>query len=306
MAFEEAAFTLLPRSESYVLLWQNDNTIVVGRNQNTAAEINAEYFRAQNINVVRRLTGGGAVYHDLGNLNFTFVMDAPGTSIDFSFFTRPVLDALHALGVNAELSGRNDLLIDGRKFSGNAQLNRQGRVLHHGTLMFDSRLDVLREALKPSDAKLAGKAVSSVKSRVTNIREHTAATMEEFKQTLLSSLFPGGVEAYTLSGAEQNEIQRLRDTKYATWDWNYGQSPPYTQSKTRRFPMGEAELRLDIQDGRIHAAKLYGDFFAQKELTELETRLIGHRPLAEDLTPLLMDIGSFISGMTTDDFLALL
>jgi lipoate-protein ligase A len=274
MAYEEAAFTLFPQDESYLLLWQNRNTVVVGRHQNTAAEINADVLREHGIQVVRRLTGGGAVYHDMGNLNFTLIGDARPGGLDFASFTRPVVTALRKLGINAELSGRNDLTVGGRKVSGNAQLVRHGRVLHHGTLLFESRLDILAGALRPPEGKLQSHAVPSVVSRVTNI----PVGMDAFREALLDELFPSGVERYEPSAEVLAQISQLREEKYATWDWNYGQSPAYTQRDKRRFPFGEVELWLDIREGRIAGAKLYGDFFTTADVEALERSLLGKRP----------------------------
>ena len=308
LAFEEYAFERLDPRESYLMLWQNENTIVVGRHQNTAAEINADYVRTHGVKVVRRLSGGGAVYHDLGNLNFTFIMDQEGAKLDFELFTRPVLRALAQLGVQAELSGRNDLTIAGRKFSGNAQYARRGRVMHHGTLMFDSRLDALTQALRPSDSKLEGKAVQSVRSRVTNIREHTDSTMEDFRAALLTALFPEGLAAQPLSESALAEINTLRREKYDTWDWTYGQSPPYTQRREARFPFGGVELLLDVRGGYIHTAKFYGDFFGETDITALEQALTGVRPAPEAVADAVraLDVGRFISGMTVEHLLQLL
>ena len=308
LAFEEYAFERLDPRESYLMLWQNENTIVVGRHQNTAAEINADYVRTHGVKVVRRLSGGGAVYHDLGNLNFTFIMDQEGAKLDFELFTRPVLRALAQLGVQAELSGRNDLTIAGRKFSGNAQYARRGRVMHHGTLMFDSRLDTLTQALRPSDSKLEGKAVQSVRSRVTNIREHTDSTMEDFRAALLTALFPKGLAAQPLSESALAEIDALRREKYDTWDWTYGQSPPYTQRREARFPFGSVELLLDVRGGYIHTAKFYGDFFGETDITALEQALTGVRPAPEAVADAVraLDVGRFISGMTVEHLLQLL
>jgi lipoate-protein ligase A len=306
MAFEEYAFERLDPREEYFSLWQNDNAIVVGRHQNTVAEINQDYVRENDVRVVRRLSGGGAVYHDLGNLNFTFITDSPNTETnapDFAFFTKPVLKALKEIGVHAELSGRNDLTIEGKKLSGNAQLARRGRVLHHGTLMFQTNLDALEAALTPSALKLHGKAVTSVKSRVTNISAHTKATMEAFRAALLDSLFLTSDSSLFLSAEAISEISALRAEKYATWDWNYGSSPPYTLRTEKRFPFGVVELLLDVKHGKIETARLFGDFFGFNDLTPLESALRGARLTVDGISAALsgVDIGAFIIGMRNED-----
>ena len=190
LALEQYIFDQMPRNRSYLMLWRNDRTIVVGKHQDTFAEINADYVRANQIQVVRRLSGGGAVYHDLGNVNFTFIADHTGSDFDFSTFCRPVIWALESLGVPAELNGRNDMTIRGRKFSGNSQYVKEGRVMHHGTLLYDSDLSVVSSALAPSRDKLTPKGLPSVRSRVTNIKPymHQPMPTESFMERLWSCL----------------------------------------------------------------------------------------------------------------------
>ena len=308
LAFEEYAFERLDPCENLLILWRNDRTVVVGRHQNAAAEVNADYIRSHDVRVVRRLSGGGAVYHDLGNLNFTFIREQENAGIDFAPFVGPVLRALARLGVRAELSGRNDLTIDGRKFSGNAQYARRGRVMHHGTLLFDTQLEALSEALRPSGEKLESKAVPSVRSRVTNIREHTDASLEDLRAALLAEIFPGGVERGALPPDAAGEIAALKENRYDAWSWTYGESPPYTQRFARRFPFGGLELLLDVRDGRIRAARFLGDFFGESDLSPLQDALAGARPVAEDAIKVLegIDVGAYISGMTADDVAGLL
>ena len=191
LALEEYAFDSLPRDKSYFMLWQNHNTIVVGKNQNAAAEINGQFVRSHGITVVRRLSGGGTVYHDMGNLNFTFITDAGDVEdIDFSQFCKAIVEALVTLGVKAEVNGRNDITIDGKKFSGNAQYLRDGRVMHHGTLMFRSDLSVLQDALHVDREKLSAKGIASVVSRVTNIGDHLPPEVgiEDLRAALLQHI----------------------------------------------------------------------------------------------------------------------
>ena len=173
LAMEQYVFDCLPRDRMYFMLWQNDNAIIVGKYQNTIAEINEEAVRERGIRVVRRLSGGGAVYHDMGNLNFTFITDVgESNALDLKLFCEPVVRTLATLGVKAEVNGRNDITIDGKKFSGNSQYLRQGRVMHHGTIMFDSDLSVVGEALRVDPTKIQTKGIRSVRSRVTNVAEH--------------------------------------------------------------------------------------------------------------------------------------
>ena len=239
LALEE--YLLKNSSQEFFILWQNKPSIIVGRNQNTVSEINAEYVREHSIPVVRRLTGGGAVFHDLGNLNYTFIVnDNGGAGIDFEKYTQPVLEVLHGLSVNAELSGRNDLTIDGRKFSGNSQYRYRNRLLHHGTLLFSSNLPDISSALKVDPSKFEGKGVQSVRSRVTNISEHLKMplTLAEFKNRITNNIKSSHseFEVYNLSEQELTSINSLEKEKYSTWEWNYGASPAYNISKRKKFP----------------------------------------------------------------------
>ena len=229
LAMEQYVFDCLPRDRMYFMLWQNDNAIIVGKYQNTIAEINEEAVRERGIRVVRRLSGGGAVYHDMGNLNFTFITDVgESNALDLKLFCEPVVRTLATLGVKAEVNGRNDITIDGKKFSGNSQYIRQGRVMHHGTIMFDSDLSVVSEALRVDPTKIQTKGIRSVRSRVTNVSEHLPekVTLPEFRRILLENILkenPG--EAYPLTQDDLAAVEKLRAERYATWDWNYGFSP---------------------------------------------------------------------------------
>ena len=194
LAVEEYALNYLDPREDYAILWQNEPAVIIGRNQNTVAEVNAPYIKEHGIHVVRRLSGGGAVYHDFGNLNFTFIVDADKTVVsNFEYFTKPVIEALASLGVKAEFSGRNDITIDGQKFSGNAQYWSKDRLLHHGTILYNSDLSVVQEALNVKLDKIQSKGVKSVRSRVTNIFPHLPKpiTIDEFKETLWRFQIPG-------------------------------------------------------------------------------------------------------------------
>ena len=191
LALEQYAFDALPRDRSWFLLWRNHNAIVIGRHQNTLAEINEEAVREREVTVVRRLSGGGAVYHDLGNLNFTFIQDAgQAGQLDMGLFCRPVAQALQAMGVNAQVNGRNDITIDGRKFSGNSQYIREGRVMHHGTILYSSDLETVGQVLRVDPEKIQAKGVRSVRARVTTVRAHMPrpVPLAQFKARLLEEI----------------------------------------------------------------------------------------------------------------------
>lgn len=284
LALEEYVFTSFDPSQSYLLLWRNDNTIVVGKHQNTTEEINADYVNAHGIHVVRRMSGGGAVYHDLGNLNFTFIThQASNGAFDFRAFTLPIVRALSAMGVTAAFNSRNDLTVDGKKFSGNAQYVRSGRVLHHGTLLFDSNLNVLSDALRVRESKCTSHGVKSTRARVTNLIPYLppSMTIEAFQVSLLHHLFPQGIVSHLLTEEEQSAVYKLRDEKYATWDWNYGASPPYTIRREAHFPGGLVTIYLGVKEGKIQSVRFYGDFFGAEQLEPLEQELVG-TPLRED------------------------
>ena len=310
LALEEYVFERMDKSKSYFMLWQNDNTIVVGKYQNTAEEIDQAYVDAHGIRVARRLSGGGAVYHDKGNLNFTFIVDradAPG--LNFKIFVEPVIQALARFGVHAAFTGRNDLTIDGMKFSGNAQYARRGRLLHHGCIMLDSNLTSVADALRVKEAKFASKAVKSVRSRVTTINAHAPApiSMEEFKEALKEcAMASGELEPCTLTEEDLAAIRKLRDEKYATWAWNYGFSPAYDMRREMKFPAGLVTAHLSAEGGKIKAVRFYGDFFGG-ELGELEGAMAG-LPLDEHLTDALeaLRVGDYMSGITAEELSRLL
>ena len=310
LALEEYVFERMDKSKSYFLLWQNDNTIVVGKYQNTAEEIDQAYVDAHHIRVARRLSGGGAVYHDRGNLNFTFIVDradAPG--LNFKIFVRPVVEALARFGVHAAFTGRNDLTIDGMKFSGNAQYARRGRLLHHGCIMLDSNLTSVADALRVKEAKFASKAVKSVRSRVTTINAHAPApiSMEDFKGALKEcAMASGELEPCTLTEEDLAAIRKLRDEKYATWAWNYGFSPAYDMRREMKFPAGLVTAHLSAEGGKIKAVRFYGDFFGG-ELGELEGAMAG-LPLDGHLTEALeaLRVGDYMSGITAEELSRLL
>lgn len=294
LALEQHVFDHLDRSRAYFMLWQNDNAVIVGKYQNTIEEINPAFVAEHGIKVARRLSGGGAVYHDLGNLNFTFIMDAGDSGrLDFKFFCEPVIKTLRTLGVNAEINGRNDITIDGRKFSGNSQYLKQGRVMHHGTIMFDSNLEVVSKALLVSGDKIESKGVKSIRSRVTNVVEHmkNPVAIDEFRAVLLKHIIGDERVDYGLTESDLAAVNQLRGGKYATWDWNYGASPDYSIRKKRRVEgCGTVEVRLRVDDGLITDLRFFGDFFGVEEVAELAALFIGQKPQKSSYEDLLADV----------------
>jgi lipoate-protein ligase A len=270
--------------------------------------------KARNLFVIRRLSGGGAVYHDLGNLNFTFIVrQQEGSNVlDFRKFTEPIIRALRHLGVQAKFNSRNDLSIDGKKFSGNAQFIQKGKCLHHGTLLFNTNLDDLEKALRVSNDKIESKGIKSIRGRVTNILPHTThpVSIENFKQLLINEFIEQGenIQYYRLTMNDQQKIEELANNRYRTWEWNYGESPFFTIKKKSCFEFGKIEAWLDIDQGIIKTCKFYGDFFGRDDKSDIEEMLVGCRYEEKFLTVQLKEIKieNYFYGLTVNQFLQFL
>ena len=354
----EEEFLLKEKREDIFRLWINSPSIIVGKYQNTIAEIDAEYTSKHSIPVVRRLTGGGAVFHDLGNLNFTFIQNIkdidpspktwqpcgspkaqishsfPDTSEMFRRFTAPIIEALQSIGVNAQLQGRNDLTINGLKFSGNAICIHRDRVLMHGTLMFDVSKTDLSKALKSRPEKFIGKAVKSNVKRVTNIKEHltldgisknSIATelLKSGKENIVAGLpdilwfksFLGeyicsntkGIIPYSLSEEEVRKIEELEQSRYRSDSWNFGKSPSYSFSNIKKFPSGIIELYFDVKEGRISSLSVKGDYFFTRPTEEFIGQIEGTRHTREELTKKTgtLDVGAYFAGINPEDIVNL-
>lgn len=313
LALEQYIFENLDRSSAYCMLWQNDNAVIVGKHQNTFAEINRQYVTAHGIKVVRRLSGGGAVYHDMGNINYTFIAkDDSDGSFDFSTFCTPVLKVLQTLGAQPELSGRNDMTIDGRKFSGNSQYMRGGRVMHHGTIMFDSNLETVQQALNVPKDKLQSKGLRSVRSRVTNVKPHLSrkVSTKEFFSILRDFLFREyGLIPYELTAEDWKAVQKLCDTIYARWEWNYGRSPSFAVVKERRVEgVGKLEIHMDAENGVISGIAFFGDYFGNGDTSELASLLIGRKLEEFDLYDALdkVEINRYFAHLDRKTFIEIL
>jgi len=313
LAIEEYALKNLDINETYLLFYINEPSIIIGKNQNTIEEINTEYVEGNGIKVVRRLSGGGAVYHDLGNLNFSFITKDDGESFhNFRKFTEPVVTALKKLGVNAELSGRNDIEVGGRKISGNAQFSTKGRMFSHGTLMLNSEIENVVSALKVKKDKIESKGIKSVRSRVANISEFLDERMEidEFRSLLLKNIFEGQEEIpeYILTEEDWEKIHQLSKERYQNWDWNYGRSPKFNLQHSHRFPVGSIDVRLEVNKGVIENCKIYGDFFGVGDVSEIEEKLTGTRYEKNEIVKALADIDTthYFGKIVKEDFLNLL
>lgn len=307
LATEE--FLLKNKKEDCFYLYINNPSIIVGKHQNTLAEINLDYVQKNNIEVIRRLSGGGAVFHDPGNLNFTFIKKGDKEkSVDFRKYTQPILDVLNKMGVKAKFEGRNDLTIKGKKFSGNAKLFYQDRILQHGTLLFGSKLPDLSQALKVNPLKFQDKAVKSVRSRVTNISEHleTPVSLEEFEESLVNHIrnLYHGSEFYELTESDVEAINKLVAEKYSTWDWNFGSSPKYNLRKGIKSKGGHIEVNLEVNNGKVQKAKIFGDFFNTKDIEELENLLmeVPHEYAKMKRHLEEIEIENYISNVSADEF----
>ncbi len=314
LALEEYVLRHLDPGRDYLILWQNRPAVIVGRFQNTAEEVNQPYVDRHAVSVVRRLSGGGAVYHDLGNLNFTFIVKRePGGFNDFDRFTLPVLETLRSFGVPAERSSRNDLTIEGRKFSGNAQYVSGGRLLHHGTILFDSDLDAVADVLRVQPDKIESHGVKSVRSRVTNVRPYLPGDIDlhAFAARLSEEVgrHGGGLgPAYRLGREDERGVGQLMKERYANWEWNYGDSPDFALKARRRFAEGSVEIRLDVHEGVIRDCRIYGDFLGSRDIAELERALRGERFALRELRERLasQSVQEYFGGIGAEEILDLL
>lgn len=319
LAIETYLLTEMPLDEPILLFYINEPSIIIGRNQNTIEEINKEYVDEHGIHVVRRLSGGGAVYHDHGNLNFSFIMPDDGNSFrDFAKVTQPIIQALHDLGVEgAELKGRNDLVINDMKFSGNAMYATNGRMFAHGTLMFDSDIDEVVNTLKVRKDKIESKGIKSVRSRVTNIKpflseDKQEMTTEEFRQEILLKIFGvdsiDQVKTYELTDQDWAAINKISEQYYRNWDWNYGKSPAFNLESRHRFPIGSIEMKMNVADGAIQEIKIFGDFFGLGEIKDVEDILTGVKYDKASLEEAIdqIDVKKYFGNIEKEDLLGLI
>lgn len=313
LALEQYVFDKMDRSKEYFMLWQNDNAVIVGKNQNTFAEVNPKIIEEKGVKVIRRLSGGGAVYHDLGNLNFTFIMDAKNTEeLDIKLFCEPVAALLQELGADATINGRNDITIAGKKFSGNSQYLKEGRIMHHGTIMFDSDLDLVAAVLHVAGDKFQSKAAKSVKSRVTNVKPYLKEmlSLADFQTRLVAHIFGGqAVETHEWTEEELAEVRKLQAERYDLWEWNYGKSPEYSVQKERRIEgCGKIEAHMNTREGVITDLAFYGDFFGVKDHAVLSTLLVGTELKKAAIMQALEheDIEKYFHGLSKEQFIDIL
>lgn len=310
LATEEYLFKT--RQDNIFMLWRNEPSIIVGKHQNTLAEINYEFVKNNEIKVVRRLTGGGAVFHDLGNVNFTFIQNGESDKlVDFRKFTQPILDVLLKIGIQAKFEGRNDLTIEGKKFSGNAEHVFKNRVLHHGTLLFSSVISNLSEALKVDESKFQDKSVKSVRSRVTNISEHlkNPLSIDEFINLVYNDVKEIYSDAtdYELTQEDEIAINKLVEEKYSHWDWNFGYVAKYDYTKKGKTTSGLVEINMNVHDGIITKIKFFGDYFSMKDTEELENHLINIYHREADILKAIesINISEYFLNIQKEEFISL-
>jgi lipoate---protein ligase len=285
-------------TDDIFMLWQSKDTVVVGKHQNAMAEINYPYVHRNKITVARRISGGGTVFHDEGNVNFCFIKNVAGPSeISFSRFVQPVIEALGELGIQAVTSGRNDILVDGKKISGNAEHIFKNRVLHHGTLLFNSNLETLGQSIKVVQGKYHGKAVQSNRSIVTNILPllKNEMTKDEFISFLMKFyLDKEGSKLYEISEDDALAIQKLADEKFCTWDWNFGYSPKYDFQNEILINGKQLKVELHVEKGRIEKADISGDYFSNQKVNILQDLLKGEEHFYFDVRQKLEEISQVV------------
>lgn len=305
----------------FMLFYIEDNCIIVGRNQNTLEEINADFCKEHGITITRRLSGGGAMFQDMGNLCFSFVVPADEVRFgNFKDLVQPVVDALHAMGATgAEVTGRNDIVIDGKKFSGNAMYTRNGKTFSHGTLMYDVNTDMVADALHVPEDKIKSKGIKSVRSRVTNLKpylkpEYQNLTTEQFRDEIIKKIYhvdnihDAQVNEYHLTDADNAAIDKIENDLYKNWDWVYGKSPEFTVKKRQHFDAGTIDARFLVQNGKVANLKIYGDFFGTGDVSDVEDSLKGITYTPEAIAKVLetLDLNKYFVGIPKDDVIALL
>lgn len=311
MAFDEYCLESLPIDEPVFYLWKNRPAVIVGFNQEVNTEVNLEYLKQNGIALVRRVTGGGAVYHDLGNLNYTIVGKSEDLERDYPEYASLMMKALQSLGVPATLSGRNDILVNGKKVSGFAKRVIRNRLMVHGTLMYRVDVDVLTNVLNPSATKLQSKGIASVRSRVANLCDYLPEVqdIQTFSNRLEEILSGHYADAeYQLTGEQLATIQKLADEKFAQWEWNYGRSPKATLTHSARLACGTVEIHLTLAENRIASCRFGGDFLGNLPASDVEKALQGVVYEADSIRTCLsqMEISHYFDGVVADDLVKLM
>ena len=305
MSFDEYCLERFPSDDTVFYLWRNAPSVIIGLNQNAYAEVNLAYIEAEGIRLARRVTGGGAVYHDLQNLNYTIVGRSRDLERDYPGYLQYMLEALRALGVPAEMTGRNDIVVEGRKVSGYAKRVYKDRLMVHGTLMYDVDIDRLTSALSVPGSKLDAAGIASVRSRVANLKDYLPqfSCIEEFQDALERILSRDRYDPLIrLSPEDEEYVRVLSRTKFSTWEWNYGHSPKARLRKALRLPCGNVEAMCEIAGGRIAGLAFGGDFIGSLPAEGVAAALKGCRferaAVLDALRPL--DIGLFFDSTSPE------
>lgn len=313
LAFEEL---LLKDGKEYgdiFMLWRNSPSVIIGKNQNAYREINKSFLEKENISLIRRITGGGAVFHDLGNINFTFIGDTDSKELNFSNYAMPIVNAIRSLGVNAELNGRNDICVDNKKISGTAQCIENGRVMQHGTLLYNVDIGKLSGALNVNEQKLKDKSIKSVKSRVINLKSLINCNFSawEFAEFIADFYAKNSkydkIDIKYIDPRNFTEAEKLVKDKYSTFLWNFGKSPEFEFTNYIRFHFGGVEIALTSKDGIIEKIKIFGDFFSARDIKELESAFVGAMLKKSELLKVISNynVSDYIMGCTESDLIEL-
>jgi len=309
LALEQYAFDTLSIKNDIFMLWQNHDAVIVGLHQNTMQEVNMAFINDNNIPVIRRLSGGGAVFHDGGNLNFTFITYQPDASaVDFESSCKPMATALISMGVPVVFHGRNDMTVDMKKFSGNARYYRNKRLMHHGTILFDVNLKNLAESLSVSDDKLISKGVKSVRARVTNLSEYLNMTVEEFWEKL-RQIMAKDLPRYELTRQDIDAINIIKRERYSTWEWNYGVSPGFSIEKKRRLDnFGAIRIAMEVSKGRITSFATDGDYFGVMPYHDIAAALHGVQLERNALLDALsaLELNDYYENLTAEQLVSMI
>ena len=304
LALEEYAFQKLDPGEEYFMLWQNRPSVIIGKHQNAQQEVNLSYAKLHHIPVVRRLSGGGAVYHDMDNLNFTFIVQGMVQELSMERFAGPLLAACRRFGIDARVEGRNDVTVDGRKISGNARYIENGRTMHHGTILLKTDEETMSRVLQVAPDKIRSKGIASVKSRVTSLSACAGRPIAPgtFAAVLRNEVFgTDSPRTYEWTAVDLEQVDLLKKRRYETWEWNVGTFPVYEVTRARRIEgCGTVEAGFSVLGGQISEISLRGDFLEAAPVSELEEQLAGCRLEPETLEHYLDEIRpeQYICGLT--------
>ena len=293
LSIEEFLLRSVTDEPEILLFYINEPAVIIGRNQNSIEEIDPDYIETNGVHVVRRLSGGGAVYHDFGNLNFSYISSAAENLHNYAHFIEPVVKALNDLGVPAELRGKSDVFVEGKKISGNAQYASRGRMVSHGTILFDTNIQHMMQALNPRQVTIESSAVQSVRNFVTNVKDYLDSdfTIDHLKKAILQEIFDTETPAeFVINSSNWKEIESIRNQRFGTWNWNYGRSPNFNIQKTGEFPAGKIDVRINVKSGIINEIRFFGTYNFLTEIDELEQLLVGKRYDAKSLEQVLNKI----------------